>query len=133
MQTIESLYVLWKTTGDIKWRERGYEVFEAIERHARTPYGYANVDKVDVVPPPLGDDMPRSVDHGQALMITMLIQSPCSFLSYFLAETLKYLYLLFDESVPDPYPFEKWVFNTEAHPLPVFAWNKWEKERYGAE
>ncbi|TWW80432.1 Mannosyl-oligosaccharide 1,2-alpha-mannosidase IB [Takifugu flavidus] len=37
--------------------------------------------------------------------------------SFFLAETLKYLYLLF--SSDDLMPFESWVFNTEAHPLPV--------------
>ena len=37
--------------------------------------------------------------------------------SFFLAETLKYLYLLFsDDSV---IPLDQWVFNTEAHPLPV--------------
>jgi hypothetical protein len=34
------------------------------------------------------------------------------------AETLKYLYLLFaDDSV---IPLDQYVFNTEAHPLPVF-------------
>ncbi|KAI4789662.1 hypothetical protein KUCAC02_035107 [Chaenocephalus aceratus] len=37
--------------------------------------------------------------------------------SFFLAETLKYLYLLF--SSDDLMPFDSWVFNTEAHPLPV--------------
>lgn len=37
--------------------------------------------------------------------------------SFFLAETLKYLYLLF--SSDDLMPLENWVFNTEAHPLPV--------------
>ena len=37
--------------------------------------------------------------------------------SFFIAETLKYLYLLFsDDSI---LPLDKWVFNTEAHPLPV--------------
>jgi mannosyl-oligosaccharide alpha-1,2-mannosidase len=35
--------------------------------------------------------------------------------SFFLAETLKYLYLLF--SPPDVMPLTDWVFNTEAHPL----------------
>ena len=35
--------------------------------------------------------------------------------SFFLAETLKYLYLLF--SPPDMLPLTDWVFNTEAHPL----------------
>uniref|UniRef100_A0A8C5ZP51 alpha-1,2-Mannosidase n=1 Tax=Marmota marmota marmota TaxID=9994 RepID=A0A8C5ZP51_MARMA len=37
--------------------------------------------------------------------------------SFFLAETLKYLYLLFSED--DTLSLEDWVFNTEAHPLPV--------------
>lgn len=37
--------------------------------------------------------------------------------SFFLAETLKYLLLLFsDDSV---IPLDSWVFNTEAHPMPV--------------
>jgi hypothetical protein len=37
--------------------------------------------------------------------------------SFFLAETLKYLYLLFADD--DLIPLEKYVFNTEAHPLSV--------------
>ena len=38
--------------------------------------------------------------------------------SFFLAETLKYLYLLF--SPPSLVSFDEWVFNTEAHPLRIF-------------
>ncbi|KAG6829250.1 hypothetical protein H0H92_005130 [Tricholoma furcatifolium] len=106
-ETVESLYVLWKTTGNEKWRERGYEIFNAIDQHAKTQYGYASVDKVDSDVPKQIDDMP----------------------SFFLAETLKYLFLLFDEG--DIYPFSKWVFNTEAHPLPVFEWTSWEEKLYG--
>ena len=49
--------------------------------------------------------------------------------SWFLAETLKYLYLLFDDT--DSYPLDKWVFNTEAHPLPVFSWTQKEREAFG--
>ncbi|KAA3484251.1 mannosyl-oligosaccharide 1,2-alpha-mannosidase MNS1-like isoform X3 [Gossypium australe] len=37
--------------------------------------------------------------------------------SFFLAETLKYLYLLF--SPPTVIPLDEWVFNTEAHPLRI--------------
>lgn len=37
--------------------------------------------------------------------------------SYYLAETLKYLYLLFSDD--DAIRLDQWVFNTEAHPLPV--------------
>ena len=35
--------------------------------------------------------------------------------SFVLAETVKYLYLLFDSDYP--VPLEKYVLNTEAHPL----------------
>jgi len=49
--------------------------------------------------------------------------------SFFLAETLKYLYLLFaDDSMV---PLEKYVFNTEAHPFSVggkYAGMDWEKK-----
>jgi hypothetical protein len=51
------------------------------------------------------------------------------YVSYFLAETLKYLYLLFIEE--DLISFDDWVFNTEAHPLPIFKWTPWEKEFFG--
>ena len=37
--------------------------------------------------------------------------------SFFLAETLKYLYLLFSED--SLLPLDRWVFNTEAHPFPI--------------
>ncbi|CAG7733329.1 unnamed protein product [Allacma fusca] len=37
--------------------------------------------------------------------------------TFFLAETLKYLYLVF--STDDLIDLDKWVFNTECHPLPV--------------
>jgi len=45
--------------------------------------------------------------------------------SYFLAETIKYAYLItLDE---DPWPADAYILNTEAHPLPVFTWG--DKER----
>lgn len=39
--------------------------------------------------------------------------------SFWLAETLKYLFLLFSDQ--DALRLDQWVLNTEAHPLPVFA------------
>ena len=37
--------------------------------------------------------------------------------SFFIAETLKYLFLLYsDDSV---IPLDQWVLNTEAHPFPL--------------
>ncbi|KAG6890086.1 hypothetical protein C0995_012035 [Termitomyces sp. Mi166 len=106
-ETLESFYILWRTTGQEVWRERGWTIFEAIEKHTRTEYGYANVGHVDHLPVQQIDEMP----------------------SWFLAETLKYLYLLFTDE--DLLPLDEWVFNTEAHPLPVFKWRKWEREKYG--
>lgn len=41
--------------------------------------------------------------------------------SFFLAETFKYLYLLF--SPPSLISLDEWVFNTEAHPLRIVQRN----------
>jgi len=102
-ETVESFYILWKTTGDERWREYGWSVFEAIEKHSRTQYGYASIWQVNTLPVQLKNEMP----------------------SYFLAETLKYLYLLFIDE--DMLPLRDWVFNTEAHPFPIFKWKPWER------
>lgn len=40
--------------------------------------------------------------------------------SFFLGETLKYLYLLFSDD-PDLLSLDHYVFNTEAHPLPIWS------------
>ncbi|KAG6333529.1 hypothetical protein ID866_5565 [Astraeus odoratus] len=106
-EAVEAFYILWRVTGDERWRHRGWRVFQAIEREAKTPAGYACVDRVHTKRPIQLDWMP----------------------SYFLAETLKYLYLLFVDE--DMVPLDRWVFNTEAHPLPVFEWTQEEKTNYG--
>ncbi len=38
--------------------------------------------------------------------------------SFFLGETLKYLYLLFSDQ--QEFDLKQWVFNTEAHPMPIY-------------
>lgn len=106
-ETIESLYLLWKTTGEVRWREYAWRIFESIEKHTKTESGYASV-KID------GDGRIRKVDEMP---------------SFFLAETLKYLYLAFTDN--DPIDLEEWVFTTEAHPLPVFKWTAEEKALFG--
>ncbi|KAF7420774.1 hypothetical protein PC9H_011292 [Pleurotus ostreatus] len=107
-ETVESLFLMWKTTRDVRWRERGWAIYEALEKHTRVEHGYAIIRNVDQVPAETSDDMP----------------------SFFLAETLKYLYLLFAET--DIIPLDKWVFNTEAHPLPIFTWSPTEQEQHNA-
>lgn len=95
-ETIESLFVMWRLTHEPQWRELGWEMFEAFRRHARLPTGgYASVESVYEVPV-------RHRDHME---------------SFWLSETLKYFFLLFSDD--DVLPLDQWVFNTEAHPLPV--------------
>jgi hypothetical protein len=94
-ETIESFYIMWKVTGDPKWRQRGWLIYQAIERETRTDAGYAVLTSV-------------TEKHSQQ------DEMP----SFFLAETLKYLYLLFRED--NLLPLDKWVLNTEAHPFPIF-------------
>ncbi|KJA15404.1 glycoside hydrolase family 47 protein [Hypholoma sublateritium FD-334 SS-4] len=104
-ETVESIYYMWRFTGDLKWRNRGYEIYQAIEEHTRTEFGYASISDVDSGLRHM-DEMP----------------------SFFLAETLKYLYLLFDDA--NALDLSTWVFNTEAHPLPVFFWTDSEKQAF---
>ncbi|KAI0688251.1 glycoside hydrolase family 47 protein [Cytidiella melzeri] len=105
-ETIESIYIMWRTTGDIKWRERGWALFESIEKHAKTETAYASVADVRQLPAPPLDDLP----------------------SFFFAETLKYAYLLFTDE--DLLPLDKWVLNTEAHPIPIFKWSQSETKLF---
>ncbi|KAJ6607001.1 glycoside hydrolase [Mycena sp. CBHHK59/15] len=124
-EAVESFYILWRTTGNEIWRERGWAVFEAIEKHARTDLGYASVATVDSLPVKHLDEMPRLVC---SVVTHSALTSPALLSSFFLAETLKYLYLLFvDQEI---IPLDKWVFNTEAHPLPIFEWTAKERTKF---
>jgi hypothetical protein len=59
---------LWRTTGDVKWRERGYGIFQAIEKHARTRFGYTTVHGIDGSIQQL-DEMPRYISFYLILHI----------------------------------------------------------------
>jgi mannosidase alpha-like ER degradation enhancer 2 len=90
-EIMESAYYLFRATGETKYRAMGRTFFDALIAHCRTDAGYTVLK--NVVTKEKGDLMP----------------------SYFLAETLKYLYLL---SAPgDTLDAKGMVFNTEAHPL----------------
>jgi len=96
-EVVESFYYLSVLTGDPIYREWGWEVFQSIEKYCRAQYGYGSLKNVDLPSMQPQDEME----------------------SFFLAETLKYLYLLFDpDSEIDI--LNKHVFNTEAHPLKIF-------------
>lgn len=92
-ETVESFFYMWRITGDPKYQKWGWSVFQSIEKNCRVEGGYSGT----------ADVTQASVMHDDTMQ------------SFFLAETLKYLYLLF--SPPDVMPLDEWVFNTEAHPF----------------
>jgi len=96
-ETLESLMILYRTTGDEVYRERGWEIFQALEKETRVDGGYSGLNDV------------RRVNGTRIDRME----------TFFLAETLKYLYLLF--SPIDVIPMDQFVFNTEAHPIPIFT------------
>jgi len=50
-ETIESLFVAFRLTGDSWYRDQGWAIFQAIEKHCRIPSGgYASVTNVDKLP-----------------------------------------------------------------------------------
>jgi mannosidase alpha-like ER degradation enhancer 2 len=90
-EIIESAYYLFHYTQDSRYLEMGKIFFDSLRTYCRTPSGYAELRSV------------RTKEKADAME------------SFFLAETLKYLYLLFAQ--PETIDFENVTFNTEAHPL----------------
>lgn len=92
-EAAESLFYMYRFTGDIKYRDQGEKMFRAILKHGKVDAGFASVQDVNVVPT-------QKIDEMQ---------------SFVMAETLKYLYLLF--SPADRLDLGRYVLNTEGHPL----------------
>lgn len=90
-EIVESTYFLYQATKDPKYLAMGKQMFEDLVKHCRTDVAYAGLKNVDTK---------EKTDYMH---------------SFWLAETLKYFYLLFaDEKKVD---IKKVVFNTEAHPI----------------
>ena len=50
-ETIESLFIAFRLTGDERFRNFGWEIFQAIETHCKVETGgYSSVWNVDTVP-----------------------------------------------------------------------------------
>ncbi|XP_065584891.1 mannosyl-oligosaccharide 1,2-alpha-mannosidase IA-like isoform X2 [Artemia franciscana] len=94
-EVVESYFILWRLTKDKKYREWGWEAVQALEAHCRVDHGYSGIKNVY--------NINSQKDDVQQ--------------SFLLAETLKYLYLLFSDD--RLISLDQWVFNTEAHPLPI--------------
>jgi mannosidase alpha-like ER degradation enhancer 2 len=90
-EIIESAYYLYHYTHDPTYRVMGRDFYDDLVKYCRTDSGYAALKSVVTK---------EKLDRMD---------------SFFLAETLKYLYLLF---APDSaFPFDEDTFNTEAHPM----------------
>ena len=94
-ETVETYFYLWKVTHNPKYRDWGAAVLEACNKHLRVDNGYVGSTDVRRIPTPHNDMME----------------------TFWFAETLKYLYLLFSED--ELFDLNEWVFNTEAHAFRV--------------
>ncbi|MFI5253060.1 MAG: glycoside hydrolase family 47 protein [Bacteroidota bacterium] len=90
-EVIESAYYLYHYTHDPKYLKMGETFYNDLVKYCRTDDGYAALK--DVATHEKRDQME----------------------SFFLAETMKYLYLLMSED--KAIDFDKVIFNTEAHPI----------------
>jgi mannosidase alpha-like ER degradation enhancer 2 len=89
-EIMESAYTLYVKTKDPRYLDMGKVFFDSIVRHCRAGGAYTTLKNVE------------TKEQGDLLP------------SYFLAETLKYLYLLY---APETLDFDSVIFNTEAHPF----------------
>jgi mannosidase alpha-like ER degradation enhancer 2 len=90
-EIVESAYYLHHFTGDPRYRQMGRTFFRDLVSHCRTGAGYTVLKSV------------ATKEKGDLMH------------SFFLAETLKYLYLLFAPA--STLDLGRVVLNTEAHPL----------------
>jgi mannosyl-oligosaccharide alpha-1,2-mannosidase len=96
-EAIESVWVMYRITGEREWMDKGWRMFENIERATRTSIANAAIEDVTV-----DDSSPASIQTDKME-------------SFWTAETLKYFYLLFSET--NVVSLDEYVLNTEAHPL----------------
>ncbi|KAI9368741.1 glycosyl hydrolase family 47-domain-containing protein [Aspergillus egyptiacus] len=92
-EAIESVFIMYRLTGDEYWREKGWKMFKAIDQATRTELANSAISDVTM-------EKPRPTDSME---------------SFWLAETLKYFYLLFSD--PSLVSLDEYVLNTEAHPF----------------
>lgn len=98
-ETVESIMILYHITKDNKYRQWGAEILDSFIKHSC-----------------IHCDEPNSITYTSLdNMIKIPTKKKDNLESFWIAETLKYLYLLFQ----DDFNLTEIVFNTEAHPFPV--------------
>ncbi|CAE8685204.1 unnamed protein product [Polarella glacialis] len=96
-EAAEAIYYMWYYTGDPKYRAWAHQMFVPFTKYAKARFGFSAVADVRLVPPPQRDSQE----------------------SFWLAETLKYFYLIF--APRSTISLEEWVFNTEAQPMRIWG------------
>lgn len=84
-ETIESIFVLYRITGEESLRDKAWEIFQSIDKAARTDIAYAGIADVT-------QQKMKRVDSME---------------SFWMGETLKYFYLVFSE--PEVVSLDDWV------------------------
>jgi len=113
-ETVESLFYMWRITGDVKYRQWGWQMFQSFLAHTAVyddhgkVVGYSSIESIS------------TVDGNNRLIAGSKTAKRDNMEGFWFAETLKYMYLLFDDEISDWSNPEKVVFNTEAHILPRF-------------
>ncbi|KAJ1668642.1 hypothetical protein IW140_002070 [Coemansia sp. RSA 1813] len=97
-ELIESLYYMYRLTGDKIYGDRAWKIWQGIQRNCRVDNGYVGTADVTVDASVTG--VKNTIDSTE---------------SFFFAETFLYLYLIFADQ--DTISLDEWVFTTEAHPL----------------
>ncbi|KAI3421157.1 ER degradation-enhancing alpha-mannosidase-like protein 1 [Globodera pallida] len=92
---VESTYFLFLATKSPFYQHVGMQIIDSLNLHARVPCGFATVHNV----------VDRSLEDRME--------------SFFLSETCKYLYLLFDMDNPANRHYERLLFSTEGHTFPI--------------
>ncbi|KAF2758271.1 class I alpha-mannosidase-like protein [Pseudovirgaria hyperparasitica] len=93
-EAIESVFVMYRVTGEQSMQAAAWDMFTAIQKHTATDI--ANSAIADVTAP---DTIAPKAGNME---------------SFWIAETLKYFYLIFSD--PSVISLDEYVFNTEAHP-----------------
>ncbi|KAF4344671.1 alpha-mannosidase IC (MNSIC) [Fusarium beomiforme] len=92
-EAIESVFYMWRITGDDVWRDAAWRMWEAIVKQTETQEAFATISDVNRK----GSDKRDNME------------------TFWMSETIKYFYLTFDD--PSVINLDEWVLNTEAHPF----------------
>ncbi|KAE8551655.1 hypothetical protein EYB25_005545 [Talaromyces marneffei] len=126
-ETVESLLYMYRITGDEQYREWGWQMFKSFVKYTAvvekvTPSDHKGDESTQLhVIDNDGESHPSYRIVGFTSLSDANIDPPVmrdNMESFWMAETLKYFYLLFSDR--DFIPLEDVVFNTEAHIFPRF-------------